>query len=283
MTPSSVLSLLNLSLLAFYLQAVLCGGTVPPPVLSYDSIMVLHFTSDSSVTGRGFHATPTFIQRSGLNIQYRSCRNKQTNPMQHPSSSKTFRLYGTGPFVSVYPLYNVNAWTIIHIDFQATACPSRWCLFTYYRPLSLLTELQDGQDKRQMDEADGTATHTQFRQAQTGLSGGSSFGITVFVMVTSYFTPTYCYSDMFALDMKLPQSQREPVQHCWRITMKHQLESRGAKKALGCVRKVLCSFSVSNPWDLHPNCLVLLLTKGTATSTTMLYTTRWRWFHCGFL
>ncbi|XP_062404016.1 ovochymase-2 [Sardina pilchardus] len=45
---------------------VLCGGTVPPPVLSYDSVMVLHLISDSSVTARGFHATPTFIKRSDL-------------------------------------------------------------------------------------------------------------------------------------------------------------------------------------------------------------------------
>ncbi|XP_042563315.1 ovochymase-2 isoform X2 [Clupea harengus] len=45
---------------------VLCGGTVPPPVLSYDSVMVLQFTSDSSVSARGFNATPTFINRSDL-------------------------------------------------------------------------------------------------------------------------------------------------------------------------------------------------------------------------
>lgn len=76
--PSSVLSLLNS--MCSSLQAVLCGGTVPPPVLSYDSMMVLHFTSDSSVTARGFHATPTFIKRSGLNMrpESKACRNKQT-------------------------------------------------------------------------------------------------------------------------------------------------------------------------------------------------------------
>ncbi|KAL2093995.1 hypothetical protein ACEWY4_011307 [Coilia grayii] len=51
---------------------VLCGGTLPPPVLSYDSVMVLHFTSDSSVTGHGFHATPTFINRSELHEGHRT-------------------------------------------------------------------------------------------------------------------------------------------------------------------------------------------------------------------
>ncbi|XP_048112985.1 ovochymase-2 isoform X1 [Alosa alosa] len=45
---------------------VLCGGTVPPPVLSYDSMMVLHLISDSSITARGFHAIPTFIKLSDL-------------------------------------------------------------------------------------------------------------------------------------------------------------------------------------------------------------------------
>ncbi|XP_063333959.1 ovochymase-2 [Pelmatolapia mariae] len=41
--------------------ALLCGGSIPPPVLSYHSTMVLQFTSDSSITNRGFRATLTFI------------------------------------------------------------------------------------------------------------------------------------------------------------------------------------------------------------------------------
>ncbi|XP_035769772.1 ovochymase-2 isoform X2 [Neolamprologus brichardi] len=41
--------------------ALLCGGSIPPPVLSYHSTMVLRFTSDSSITHRGFRATLTFI------------------------------------------------------------------------------------------------------------------------------------------------------------------------------------------------------------------------------
>ncbi|XP_063052449.1 ovochymase-2 [Engraulis encrasicolus] len=45
---------------------VLCGSHLPPPVLSYDSVMVIRFSSDNSVTARGFHATPTFISRSEL-------------------------------------------------------------------------------------------------------------------------------------------------------------------------------------------------------------------------
>uniref|UniRef100_A0A668SAY1 Ovochymase 2 n=1 Tax=Oreochromis aureus TaxID=47969 RepID=A0A668SAY1_OREAU len=42
--------------------ALLCGGSIPPPVLSYNSTMVLQFTSDSSITHRGFRATLTFIK-----------------------------------------------------------------------------------------------------------------------------------------------------------------------------------------------------------------------------
>uniref|UniRef100_G3ND26 Ovochymase 2 n=1 Tax=Gasterosteus aculeatus TaxID=69293 RepID=G3ND26_GASAC len=47
---------------------VLCGGDVPPPVLSYHSVMVLHFTSDGSVTHRGFSATLTFISNAALRV-----------------------------------------------------------------------------------------------------------------------------------------------------------------------------------------------------------------------
>nr|XP_046250893.1 ovochymase-2 [Scatophagus argus] len=49
--------------------AVLCGRSVPPPVLSYHSIMVLQFTSDSSITHRGFSATLAFISHSDLHDQ----------------------------------------------------------------------------------------------------------------------------------------------------------------------------------------------------------------------
>ncbi|AWP08958.1 putative ovochymase-2-like [Scophthalmus maximus] len=42
--------------------AVLCGrGAPPPPVLSYHNVMVLQFTSDGSVTRRGFRATLTTL------------------------------------------------------------------------------------------------------------------------------------------------------------------------------------------------------------------------------
>ncbi|XP_029909969.1 ovochymase-2 [Myripristis murdjan] len=50
---------------------VLCGGSVPPPVLSYDSIMVLRLTSDGSVTHRGFNATLAFISHTDLHAQER--------------------------------------------------------------------------------------------------------------------------------------------------------------------------------------------------------------------
>uniref|UniRef100_A0A4W5JYR3 Ovochymase 2 n=1 Tax=Hucho hucho TaxID=62062 RepID=A0A4W5JYR3_9TELE len=46
--------------------AVLCGRNVPPSVLSYDNVMVLQFTSDSTVTYRGFHATVSFISKIDL-------------------------------------------------------------------------------------------------------------------------------------------------------------------------------------------------------------------------
>uniref|UniRef100_A0A3B3QTG6 Ovochymase 2 n=1 Tax=Paramormyrops kingsleyae TaxID=1676925 RepID=A0A3B3QTG6_9TELE len=41
--------------------AVLCGGTRPPPVLSYENLMVLQFHSDGSVQHRGFQARVSFI------------------------------------------------------------------------------------------------------------------------------------------------------------------------------------------------------------------------------
>lgn len=52
-------------LVAFLCLALLCGGSIPPPVLSYHSTMVLQFTSDSSITHRGFRATLTFISITG--------------------------------------------------------------------------------------------------------------------------------------------------------------------------------------------------------------------------
>ncbi|XP_047451814.1 ovochymase-2 [Mugil cephalus] len=52
--------------------AVLCGGTVPPPVLSYHNVMVLQFTSDGSIAHRGFRATLTFISAADLHDQDRT-------------------------------------------------------------------------------------------------------------------------------------------------------------------------------------------------------------------
>ncbi|XP_057693509.1 ovochymase-2 [Corythoichthys intestinalis] len=46
--------------------AVLCGRSIPPPVLSYHRVMVLDFTSDSSITHRGFKATIAFISYTDL-------------------------------------------------------------------------------------------------------------------------------------------------------------------------------------------------------------------------
>ncbi|XP_029992705.1 ovochymase-2 [Sphaeramia orbicularis] len=49
--------------------ALLCGSSVPPPVLSYHSVMVLQFTSDGSVTHKGFRAGLQFISQSDLHHQ----------------------------------------------------------------------------------------------------------------------------------------------------------------------------------------------------------------------
>lgn len=46
--------------------AVLCGGGLPPPVLSYHSVMVLQFASDSTIAHRGFSATLAFISHTGV-------------------------------------------------------------------------------------------------------------------------------------------------------------------------------------------------------------------------
>ncbi|XP_048829560.1 ovochymase-2 [Brienomyrus brachyistius] len=46
--------------------AVLCGGSHPPPVLSYENLMVLQFHSDGSVQHRGFQARVSFISRQDL-------------------------------------------------------------------------------------------------------------------------------------------------------------------------------------------------------------------------
>ena len=45
--------------------AVLCGPGIPPSILTYDNVMVLQFSSDGSVTSRGFNATLSFISHTG--------------------------------------------------------------------------------------------------------------------------------------------------------------------------------------------------------------------------
>uniref|UniRef100_A0A3Q1JBF0 Uncharacterized protein n=1 Tax=Anabas testudineus TaxID=64144 RepID=A0A3Q1JBF0_ANATE len=62
--------------------ALLCGGSVPPAVLSYHNIMVLQFTSDASITHRGFRATLTFISHTGTNTCVSSDRSTtRSNPL----------------------------------------------------------------------------------------------------------------------------------------------------------------------------------------------------------
>ncbi|XP_022539528.2 ovochymase-2 [Astyanax mexicanus] len=43
---------------------LLCGQSIPPPVLSFSSVMLVQFHSDSSVSGRGFTATLSFISKT---------------------------------------------------------------------------------------------------------------------------------------------------------------------------------------------------------------------------
>lgn len=50
--------------------AALCGGSLPPSVLSYHSLMVLQFTSDGSIARRGFSATLTFISNTGVSTNW---------------------------------------------------------------------------------------------------------------------------------------------------------------------------------------------------------------------
>ncbi|XP_067090331.1 ovochymase-2 [Osmerus mordax] len=49
--------------------AVLCGPGIPPSILTYDNVMVLQFSSDGSVTRRGFNATLSFISHTDLQQQ----------------------------------------------------------------------------------------------------------------------------------------------------------------------------------------------------------------------
>ncbi|XP_049430393.1 ovochymase-2 isoform X1 [Epinephelus fuscoguttatus] len=62
---------------------VLCGGSIPPPVLSYHSIMVLQFTSDSSIAHRGFSATLTFISHADLHDQNTGGESLRDNLRDH--------------------------------------------------------------------------------------------------------------------------------------------------------------------------------------------------------
>ncbi|CAB1313538.1 unnamed protein product [Coregonus sp. 'balchen'] len=57
--------------------------SVSPPVLSYDNVMVLQFTSDSTVTFRGFHATMSFIYKTA---EY-SCGMSHVRAASTPSES----------------------------------------------------------------------------------------------------------------------------------------------------------------------------------------------------
>jgi len=44
---------------------VVCGRSIPPAVLSYGSIMHLQFSTDNTISARGFIATLSFINEKG--------------------------------------------------------------------------------------------------------------------------------------------------------------------------------------------------------------------------
>ncbi|RXM28822.1 Ovochymase-2 [Acipenser ruthenus] len=46
--------------------ATLCGLTIPPPVLSYENVLVVQFTSDNSHSYRGFRAAFSFISKADV-------------------------------------------------------------------------------------------------------------------------------------------------------------------------------------------------------------------------
>ncbi|XP_061578747.1 ovochymase-2-like [Cololabis saira] len=87
--------------------AVLCGATIPPPVLSHHSVMVLRFTSDSSIAHRGFRASLTFIKITDLHDRRGAAdegwtgifpashrRSASSDPAKQQSSRRGLRYHG---------------------------------------------------------------------------------------------------------------------------------------------------------------------------------------------
>ncbi|KAJ8416285.1 hypothetical protein AAFF_G00383070 [Aldrovandia affinis] len=66
--------------------AVLCGRTLPPPVLSYESVMMLRFASDSTVSHRGFHSIVSFISEKDLHQEPGEHEEKAGNDALLPSA-----------------------------------------------------------------------------------------------------------------------------------------------------------------------------------------------------
>nr|XP_020460110.1 ovochymase-2-like isoform X2 [Monopterus albus] len=74
--------------------AVLCGGSTPPPVLSYHRTMVLQFTSDSSITHRGFRAILAFISLADLHDQDRAGEEVQRDTWRSHQDTPTAKQPG---------------------------------------------------------------------------------------------------------------------------------------------------------------------------------------------
>ncbi|KAK3535608.1 hypothetical protein QTP70_017801, partial [Hemibagrus guttatus] len=59
---------------------VLCGQSIPPPVLSFGRVMVVHFVTDNSVSARGFSANLSVISKKDLQHGEREDLDDEENP-----------------------------------------------------------------------------------------------------------------------------------------------------------------------------------------------------------
>lgn len=87
-------------------KAVLCSQSIPPPVLSFGRVMVVQFTTDSSVSARGFSANLSVISEKGECINTHKHTElvlvlQPTTQLTHPH---TYHVYITNTLVkqSIY-------------------------------------------------------------------------------------------------------------------------------------------------------------------------------------
>ncbi|XP_060741781.1 ovochymase-2 [Tachysurus vachellii] len=68
---------------------VLCGQSIPPPVLSFGRVMVVHFLTDNSVSARGFSANLSVISKKDLQHGEHEDLDDEENPETSSSSSSS--------------------------------------------------------------------------------------------------------------------------------------------------------------------------------------------------